>query len=279
MDAQHAVAVRDRRHRQHSKPVLTSVVNLTLDMGWLTATLLLSARVAGATMLAPVLGPAQIPAPARVVLVLALSALIASLVHAPIAAFTNATQLALAMGAELLLGATFSFGFIAAYAATQVAGRLLDIQMGFGAASVLNPTTQTPAPLIGSLLGMVFVAVFLSLDGHHVLVKALALSVESLPLGAALDRSAWNHLLSFSGIAFSFGLALAAPVMFALLLADVALAIFARTMPQLNVFVLSFSIKVILGIAGLALSIRFSDTVLIALAQAAFGFWGGLAGA
>lgn len=251
-------------------------MSFTLDMGWLTATLLLSARVAGATMLAPVLGPAQIPGPARVVLTLALSAMLVALVQTPLANLATATDLALGMGAELLLGATFSLGFIAAYAATQVAGRLLDIQMGFGAANVLNPATQTPAPLVGSLLGMIFVAVFLGLDGHHVLVKALALSVESLPPGAVLGRSAWGDLMSHSGVTFSFGLALAAPVMFALLLADIALAICARSMPQLNVFVLSFAVKVMLGVAGLALSVRFADTVLTALAESVFGFWGRL---
>ena len=55
---------------------------------------------------------------------------------------------------------------------------------------------------------------------------------------------------------FTFGLALAAPVMFSLLLADIALAVMARSMPQLNVFVLSFSVKIVLGLMGLALSVQ-----------------------
>jgi flagellar biosynthetic protein FliR len=251
-------------------------VSFTVDIGWLTATLLLSARVAGATMLAPVLGPAQIPAMSRVALTLALSAMIAALIPATSALPQSASELALGLAAELLLGATFSFGFIAAYAATQVAGRVLDVQMGFGAASVLNPTTQTPAPLLGGLFGLVFVAVFLGMDGHHVLLKALAMSAEVVAPGTVIERIAWNDLLSHSTIAFTFGLALAAPVMFALLLADVALAIFARSLPQLNVFVLSFAMKIVLGLCGLALSLRFADKILISLSESVFGFWGRL---
>jgi flagellar biosynthetic protein FliR len=251
-------------------------VSFTVDIGWLTATLLLSARVAGATMLAPVLGPAQIPALSRVAMTLALSAMIASLIPATSSIPQSASGLVLGMSAELLLGATFSFGFIAAYAATQIAGRVLDVQMGFGAASVLNPTTQTPAPLLGSLFGLVFVAAFLGMDGHHVLLKALAMSAQVVAPGAVIERVAASGLLAHSAIAFSFGLALAAPVMFALLLADVALAIFARSLPQLNVFILSFAVKVALGVCGLALSIRFADKVLISLSETVFGFWGRL---
>lgn len=241
------------------------------------STLLLSARVAGATMIAPVLGPAQIPATARVAFTLVLSSVLVAVTQVPAASGLDVYELALGMGAEALLGATFSFGFIAAYAATQIAGRTLDIQMGFGAANVLNPTTQTVAPLVGSLFGMVFVAVFLSLDGHHVLMKALAVSVAVIAPGAAFDRSVWGGVLSHSTIAFTFGLALAAPVMFALLLADVAFAVFARSMPQLNVFVLSFALKILLGVSGLALSIRFAAGVLTSLAESIFGFWGRVA--
>jgi len=181
------------------------------------------------------------------------------------------------MGGEMLLGATFSFGFIMAYGATQVAGRLLDVQMGFGVASVLSPTTQAPSPVVGSMFGMAFVAVFLALDGHHVLLQALSVSVRTIAPGQVVESIAWSGLLEHSSIVFVFGLALAAPVMFALLLADLALAVFARSMPQLNVFILSFALKIVLGLCGLALSIRVAERVLASLTGSVFGFWGRLA--
>lgn len=253
-------------------------MSIHIDVGWLLATLLVSVRVTSAVMLTPVLGPSQVPASAKVVFVLALSAMLVSYLPATASAAWGTFDLALAAAGEALLGAAFAFGFIAAHGATHFAGRALDIQMGFGAANVLNPTTQTASPLIGSILGMAGVAVFLSLDGHHVLVRALALSAQEAPLGDALRHLDLTGLLRHSTLLFSFGLALSAPVMFALLLADVAMAVFARSMPQLNVFVLSFAVKIVLGLSGLALSIRFASSLLIPLFERVFRFWAATAG-
>jgi flagellar biosynthetic protein FliR len=256
-------------------------MTLHVDTAWLLTTLLLSLRIAAATMLAPVLGPAQIPATARVVLAMTLALLLVAALPTPPAAtapFNTLTGLAGAALVELVIGASLSFGFLAAYAATQVAGRVLDIQVGFGAGAVLNPATQSISPLIGSLFGMVAVAVFLGMDGHHMLIKALALSAQSAPPGSFAFAPDWSAFLRQSGVMFTFGLALAAPVMLGLLLADLSLAVLARSMPQLNVFVLSFSVKVVLGITGLAASIRFADSLLATLFGTTYRFWESVAG-
>jgi flagellar biosynthetic protein FliR len=248
-------------------------MTLSIDTAWLIATLLLSARVAAATMLTPIFGPTQIPGPVRVFIALALSAFLVLAVPVPATPIVTAAGLAVATVGELIIGASLAFGFLVAYAATQIAGRVLDIQLGYGAASVLNPTTQTPAPLLGTVFGMAAVAFFLALDGHHVLIRALALSVERFPPGAlAFDLDFAEHL-QFSGAMFTFGLALAAPVMLSLLLADIALAVMSRSMPQLNVFVLSFSLKIVLGLIGLATSVKFAGGVLTALFESTWRFW------
>jgi flagellar biosynthetic protein FliR len=77
---------------------------------------------------------------------------------------------------------------------------------------------------------------------------------------------------------FTFGLALAAPVMLLLLLSDITLAVLARSMPQLNVFVLSFSVKIVLGLMGLAVAIKFAGTVLAALFESTWRFWEAVVG-
>ena len=251
---------------------------LRVDIGWLVATLLLSARVAGATVLAPVFGPVQVPAIARVALAFALAAMLVAALPIPAVAIQDAplassVQLAIAMLSELFIGAGIAFGFLAAYAATQVAGRILDIQMGFSAANVFNPFTQGFSPLLGSLFGMAAIVVFLALDGHHVLVRALAASVQTFPPGTLVHDFDWDAFMRHSGVMFVFGLTLAAPVMFALLLADIAMAVFSRSMPQLNVFVLGFAVKIVLGIIALAASIRLADEALAGLFETTFDFW------
>jgi len=248
-------------------------VTLTIDMAWLVGTLLLSVRVAAATMLTPVFGPAQIPGPVRVLIALAFAGFLVLALPMAEADVATLPDLAVATLGELVIGASLAFGFMVAYAAVQLAGRVLDVQLGYGAASVLSPTTQTPAPLLGTVLGMGAVALFLSLDGHHVLIRALALSVEHYPPGRlASDLDIAEHL-RFSGAMFTFGLALAAPVMLTLLLADIALAVMSRSMPQLNVFVLSFSVKIVLGLVGLMVSVKFAGAILTELFETTWRFW------
>ena len=256
-------------------------MSLRVDIGWLLATLLLSVRVAAATVLAPVFGPTRIPGPVRVLLSVAIgAAIVSALPSVPTLdnPLDSAPRIAVAVLSEVLIGAGLSLGFLAAYAATQVAGRVLDIQMGFGAAAVLNPATEGFSPLIGSVFGMVAVAAFLGLDGHHVLIQALALSAQAVPPGAPYTVD-WDAVLRQSGVMFTFGAALAAPVMLALLLADLSMAVLARSMPSLNVFVLSFPIKVVLGLTGLAGSIRFAGSLLSSLFGTTFEYWQRTAGA
>jgi len=252
-------------------------MTLRLDMAWLLATLLVSVRVATATALTSVLGPTQIPAPARVILVLAVSALLISAISVPAAAIASLGALILALANEVTIGVAFAFGFIAAYAATQIAGRVLDTQIGFGAAGILNPATQTVSPLLANLFGMLAIATFLSLDGHLLLFKALSLSLQSMPPGARLSAETWPSIVAHSSVSFLFAVSLAGPVMGLLLLSDVALAAIARSMPQLNVLVLGFAVKIMLGMIGLAFGIRLARAVLEPLFATAFQYWDGLA--
>lgn len=250
-------------------------MTLRLDIGWLIATGLVSVRVAAAIALAPILGPAAIPPLVRVFIAIGLAiGLVAGLPVPPtVAAISSPAALAVAATGELLIGAAMAFGFFAAYAATQIAGRALDVQIGFGAAAVINPTTQAPVPLLGSVLGMVGVFIFLAMNGHHVLLRALAASLHSMPPGTFPLAFDWGALLAHSGVMFLYGLALAAPVMFVLFLIDVAMAVMARSMPQLNVFVLSFAVKILVGLMLLAATVRLTEPVFTALFEKTFAYW------
>jgi len=254
-------------------------MTLRFDIGWLFATLLLSLRVAAATMLAPVLGPAQVPGPVRVMLAVGLGALVAAALPVAPIAVTSLSQLGVAALVELIIGAGFALGFLLAQAAAQLGGRTLDVQMGFGFASVVNPVTRTGGPLLGTLFAMAALAVFLALDGHHVLIQGLALSARSVPPGSVAFSPDWEAILRQSGAMFTFGLALAAPVMLVLLLIDIAMAVLARSMPQFNVFLLSFSVKILTGMATIAMSIRLAQGVLGALYGTTYEYWEAAAGA
>jgi flagellar biosynthesis protein FliR len=259
-------------------------VTLHVDLAWLASVLLLATRVAGATVLIPIFGPVEVPGTVRVILAVALAAALVSGIAgiqtaAAVASLGSTGSLAVAMLSELVIGAAFAFGFLAAYAATQVAGRTLDTQMGFNAASIFNPSLRSVSPIAGTILGMLGVVMFLTFDGHHLLLRALAASARSSPPGAIFssDGFAWDALIAQSAVMFTFGLTLAAPVMFALLLADVAIALFSRSVPQLNAFVLGFAVKILLGIVGLAAAIRLGGAVFERLFSTTFRYWEQLA--
>jgi flagellar biosynthetic protein FliR len=246
---------------------------VSLDPGWLILAVLLSVRVAAATAFTAVLGPTTLPGTVRVLLAAGLGVLLAAGVGVRVPPADSVISLGLATMREVLIGAALGAGFLLAYAATQVAGRVLDTQMGFGVASLFNPSAGTISPLTGTMLGMAAVSIFLAMDGHHMLIRALALSVETSPPGYDGPLLAWRNLIPQTGIMFVYGLALAAPMMSALLLTDIALAIFSRSMPQLNVFVLGFALKIIFGLAGLAASIRLAESIFSGLFTTTFRFW------
>jgi flagellar biosynthetic protein FliR len=248
-------------------------MTVNFELGWLINAALLSVRVAAATTLTAVLGPTELPGLVRVLVALSLGVLLASSAGAAAAPVASIVAFVIACLGELIIGAAMAAGFLAAYSATQVAGRVLDTQMGFGIASIFNPATRAAAPLLGTLLGMAGVSIFLAMDGHHVLIRALAQSVESLPPGSVLLTLDWEALTVQSGVMFGYGLALAAPVMSVLLLTDLALAVFARSMPQLNIFVMGFAVKILLGLVALAAAARLTEPVFSALFRSTFAYW------
>jgi len=251
-------------------------MSVRLDIGWLIATGLVSVRVAAAIALTPILGPATIPAAVRLFVAVGLAVgLVAAVPATASVAILASSPAALAVAAfgELMIGAAMAFGFLAAWGATQVAGRALDVQIGFGAAAVLSPTTQAPMPLLGTVIGMAAVFVFLAMNGHHVLMRALAASLASMPPGSFPFSLDWQALFAHSGVMFAYGLAIAAPVMFVLFLIDIAMAVMARSMPQLNVFVLSFAVKIVVGLMLLAATIRIAEPLFTALFERTFGYW------
>jgi flagellar biosynthesis protein FliR len=254
---------------------------LQVRADWLLGALFSTLRCGAATAFIPVFGVTNVPPLVRTLWIVALAVTlygIATPVAPGLALASNGVSLLLAGMSELVIGMSLAFGLLAAYAATQLAGRALDVQIGFSAATVLNPATRSFGSLIGSLFGMVAMVVFLAMDGHHVLIRALSMSFSAYPPGHFGFVPELGPLLRQSSAMFSFGLALAGPVMLALLLADVAMAVMARSMPQLNVFILSFAVKVILGTLGLMVAIPLSGGVLESLFGSVFAFWDELLG-
>lgn len=248
-------------------------MRVLVDIGWILSVLLVAVRIGAALVMTPILSFGGIPAMTRVLLVLALAvALVSTVVVPPATTLTFGSLLAAAAG-ELVIGGLLAFGIFTAFAAFQLAGRIMDLQMGFGVASLIDPATRTQSPLLGTLLNLVALAVFFAVDGHHLVIRGLAYSLSQLPPGsslAALDPAA---MVAQFGAMFMFAVALAAPVIFVLLLVDVALAVMARTMPQMNVFIVSLPIKILVGLLVLVMSMQYMGPVMQRVFEGMFDYW------
>ncbi len=127
--------------------------------------------------------------------------------------------------------------------------------------------------MLGTALNLAGLAVFLAADGHHLLLRGLALSFERVPPGGGLPGFDLGAIAAQFGVAFSLGLAIAAPVLALLLMIDLGLSVMSRTMPQWNVFFVSMPAKIFAGLAVLALSIPHLGPVMNRLFASVFRFW------
>lgn len=157
---------------------------------------------------------------------------------------------------EAALGLVLGYITSIIFAAFQVAGQIIDMQMGFGMINVLDPQSGTQVPLIGNFLYLMAMLIFLAYDGHHSLLHGLWTSFRLVPPGKIWggQNLLWEVVRAIV-VMFVIGLEIATPVLGALFLADLALAILARTMPQLNIFVVGLPLKSLLGLFTLALSL------------------------
>lgn len=217
----------------------------------LASVMLVSVRLAAVFLMTPILYGITMPAVVRAMLVLGLSvALAAGLAARP--APLPAGELAAAMLGEAALGALLALGILLAFAVFSMAGRLLDVQIGFGMPQVLDPVTHRQLPVLNTLFDQIAVVLFFITNGHHALLRGLAYSLERFPVGQPwpLEAALPLVLRQVSGM-FTLGIALAAPVVFCILLTEIALGILSRSMPQMNMFAMGIPVKIVVGLAAL----------------------------
>jgi flagellar biosynthetic protein FliR len=172
---------------------------------------------------------------------------------------------------EIGIGLILAFAVMLVFAIIYFAGQLVDVPMGFGMATIFDPQTGIQMPIFSQFYYFLAVAVLLAVDGHLWIIRALAQSFEFVPVSTFFDREfSLGALLELSKNIFGVGLQIAAPIMGTMVLVDVALGVITRVVPQLNVFVLGFPIKILMGMLIVILAVP----VFISIAAKLFGFDG-----
>jgi flagellar biosynthetic protein FliR len=159
---------------------------------------------------------------------------------------------------ELLVG--FAFGFVGRviFSALELAAQVIGYQMGFSLAGAIDPSTQAQTAALGIIAQMLGLVIFMGTNGHHWFLQTTMESFSTVGIGNAhISADLAQLLIRLSADALAVGVALAAPAIIVLLAVEFALALAGRAMPQIQVMILGFPIKIAAGLWLIGASLYF----------------------
>ena len=202
----------------------------------------------------PFFGFKQIPNTAKVGFAYFLALLLVPLIKIPVMP-EELLPYGFLVAQQVLIGVLFGFVSFVFFSAIQLASQFMDLQMGFGLANVIDPISNIQQSLIGQIQFLMAILFFITMNGHHLLLIALQKSFQIIPLnGMAFSANLMPFIITLFSSLFEISLKLCLPVLSAIFLADVALGFLARMMPQMNILVMGFPVKIFVGFVGIIIS-------------------------
>ncbi|MCW5620543.1 MAG: flagellar biosynthetic protein FliR [Burkholderiales bacterium] len=244
---------------------------------WIATFMFPFLRVLGLLLADPLFGNRTTPMAAKVGL-----AIFVTLLLAPVLPPVPQVEPASAEGVliavqQLLIGLAMGFAVRIALTAAEMAGQLAGLQMGLGFAVFFDPRSSAQTAVVGQFVGLFTILVFLSINGHFVVLTVLAESFRLLPVDIGpISALGWRTLVEWGGIIFSAGVLISLPVVGALLIANVAVGIMSRAAPQLNLFAVGFPITLMTGFVALYLAAPYIGPALAGLFEQAMSAIGRL---
>ncbi|MTV47811.1 flagellar type III secretion system protein FliR [Heliobacillus mobilis] len=241
---------------------METVINSWLNQ--LDLLLLMMSRVAGIFVLAPIFNFNGLNTTVKVglsflfALLVMLSLPKGSLFVPPI----DLVSYVLILLKEIIIGISIGFILQLVFAAILTAGQIIDIQLGFGIINIMDPMWGTQVPMTATFMQILALLLFVTYDGHLLLVKTLMDSFNLVPVGgASFSLASSGQLADFiirlvSGV-FLTGVQLAMPIIGVILINDIAMGIVSRTVPQMNLFVIGIPVKILVGVAFLWIILPF----------------------
>lgn len=223
------------------------------------AFLLIFFRVLGVVAFMPLFGSRLVPKQAKVGLALLITLVLFPLIPVPGGALpTSLVSYGVLVVKELLVGLIIGFATDLIFMGVQLAGQLVSLQMGLGIADIIDPQANMQVAVIGRLKHFLALLIFLAISGHHFLLQALAASFDLVPpLQVSFSGMVVEKLVTMTAQVFEIAIKIGAPAMAALFLTNVALGIIARTVPQMNVFIVGLPLNIGVGLLTIALSFPF----------------------
>jgi len=222
-------------------------------------------RILGLFAADPLLGSSRLPIRIRVAAAILLTVvLVPTLPPPPAVALSGPGGWGLVIQ-QFVIGVTIGFVVRMVFTALEVAGELIGLQMGLGFATFVDPAHNNPVAVVTALLTTLGFLFFLALDGHHLVITALAQSFHTLPPGRWPDGALFMGVVQTASDIFASGVRIALPLVIVLLFTNLALGVMTRASPQINLFAVGFALTVVVGSLMLAVQMSEIDGPLLRL--------------
>jgi flagellar biosynthetic protein FliR len=225
----------------------------------LLAFVMVLTRISAFFLVLPVFGWKSIPVRIKVALIVLVAVFFS--VVTPLAAKpegVSVLEAILLIANEATYGLALGLIVTFVFTAVKFSGRIIERQMGLAMAQILDPMTGERTQPLCSLLEMIFIILFLSANGHHLLLLIISRSYETFPAGSVPTMPVLaSGIIKAGSTMFLLGLRLAAPMLAAFLLLMVVLAVLARMVPEMNILFISLPLRVGLGLLMAAIFLPF----------------------
>lgn len=218
-------------------------------MSWMAMYLWPLFRIAALVSVSPIFGAQNVPVRVRVGLSLAITLVVApALPPMPTVDPVSSTGLVIIVQ-QILIGLTMGFALRLVFSAFVLAGQIIGQTMGLGFASLVDPQNGVQVPVVSQFYLILTTLIFLSLNGHLILIEVLYGSFTTLPVGehGITTNGLWGIVI-WGGQVFSGAVLVSLPAMTALLVVNVAFGVMTRASPQLNIFAIGFPVMILLGV-------------------------------
>jgi flagellar biosynthetic protein FliR len=246
-------------------------VTLSLNEATLVALLLCVARISAWVLIAPPFATSGLPRAIKPVLAIALALAVTPVAaaHTPSA---EVAPLAGALLGNVVIGAGLGFGTRLVFAAVESAGSLIDLFGGFSLAFALDPLSQNNNSVFGRFYTLLTSTLLFATQAHLLVIAGFLRSFQVVPLDGGVSMARLSSQL-IPGLTQMFvaALQIAGPLIIVLVLADLAMGLLNRIAPQLNVYSLSFPLKIMLTLALVGLGFTLLPQTINELAQRTVG--------
>lgn len=253
-------------------------MEFSFDAVSLVGLLLASTRILAWAVVAPPIATGGVPRTVKVVLSVGLGLAVLPVVreHPPA---LDTVSIVGAVLEQVLIGAALGFATRMLFAAVEAAGALLDLFGGFALSTAYDPLQTTMTSVLGRFYGLMCTALIFATDAHLLIFQGFLRTFRTLPTDGHLSLAHLDRHLTdaFNGL-FVAALQIAGPLIVVLFVADVALGVLNRISPQLNVFALSFPLKIGLTLMLVGIGFTLMPRIVVQLAGQANHLIGAVTG-